>query len=537
MYSPAKWLISACYIFAALVTPASAQPVKGVTPSKQVNQTPPPNFIFILGEGHGWSSTSVQMDDRIGGSSQPDGLTPNLEKLAASGMRFSDFYATCPRCTPSRASFFTGISPAKLHMTYVNDKGGAGEGADRTGGGGRRKPGEPADADKRPPAATAPLLQRMNPPTPELELPAGVQTTGDTLKEAGYATAHFGKWHVGRVSPSRHGFDETDGANTNAGPGNNRTPNPGESKAITDRGIAFIEAQVKAGKPFFLQLSHYGAGTEEEVTPESLAEAKALLPNLKGKMLASAAGMRDMDKAIGRVMQRIAELGIADNTYIIFSTDHGSPGGGGGGGGGGRGGPGSEANAPLSRGKGSVQEGGVRIPFIASGPGIRAGSSSHVRATGMDLLPTLADLAGHPIHVEASHRDDRNVVEGGSLVPVLKGGTGGVKRPRQEIVIHFPHYDLGNGGPASAIYLGDYKLLRVDETGNRLLFDVSKDCAEKNDLAGKMPDKVKELEAALDAYLDAVHAQKATVNPAFKDDAPPATTPDRKKRDGGKGGG
>ncbi len=499
------------------------------SPPDRAGSAAAPNFIFILGEGHGWSSTSVQMDDRVPTSKQADGLTPNLEKLAAQGMRFSDFYATCPRCTPSRASFFTGISPAKLHMTYVNESGNQRDGKDRA-------KGRPAAPGKGQADADVPLLQRMIAPQPDMELPSGVKTTGDVLRAGGYATAHFGKWHVGRASPARHGFDETDGANNNDGPAHNAKPNPVESRSITDKGLAFMEAQTKAGRPFFLQLSHYSASNEDEVTPESLAEVKALMPGLKGKAMFTAAGMRDMDKAIGRVMQCVAELGIADRTYIFFSTDHGSPGGGGGGGGN-RGG--GEANAPLARGKGSVQEGGVRIPFIVRGPGIKPGTISHVRATGMDLLPTLADLARAPIAVDPKSKDEKLTIEGGSLVPVLKGGGDGtVKRPHEEIVIHFPHYDLGNGGPASAIYVGNLKLLRVDETGHRMLFDMSTDWAEKDDLAASKPDKVKELEARLDAYLDAVHAQRAVPNPAYgMGDPSTAPAPAGRKRGGGKGGG
>ena len=480
----------------------------GDAPATQPATARKPNFVFILGEGHGWSSTSVDMDSTPPSDARPAGLTPNLEAMAAQGMRFSDFYASCPRCTPSRASFFTGISPAKLHMTYVNEGGagkreGGGKGGKGGGKGGKAgndaaAPGDGADADKYP-------LLRMIAPSPEMELPADVKTTGDVLRGAGYATAHFGKWHAGRMDPTKHGFDMSDGPNTNQGPDRGEQPNPKQSTMITDRGIDFMRQQVKAGKPFFLQLSHYGCGSEEEATPESVAEVRKLMPQLQGKQLGSVAGMRDMDKAIGRVMAALKELGIADNTYVFFSTDHGTPGGGSA--------RGVGANPPLTGAKGSVSDGGIRVPFLVWGPGVKPDTTSHVRATGMDLLPTMLDLAGKPLP-KPDEPDARNVVEGGSLSSVLKnGGQGTVSRPREEIVVHFPHYDLNNGGPASAIFVGDLKLIRNYDTGKVSLFDIVKDPGESRDLAAKMPDKVKELEARLDAYLKAVDAQMPRPNP------------------------
>ena len=172
----------------------------------------------------------------------------------------------------------------------------------------------------------------------------------------------------------------------------------------------------------------------------------------------------------------------------------------------------NQANPPFSGGKGSVREGGIRVPLIVMGPGIQAGSVSHVRATGMDLLPTMLDLSGHPV-AKPANPDARNAIEGGSLVPVLKGaGKGDVKRSHEEIVIHFPHYDLNNGGPASALYLGDRKLVRNYDSGKVSLYDVSADPDESDDLAAKEPDRVKSLETRLDAYLKAVNAQMPTRN-------------------------
>jgi arylsulfatase A-like enzyme len=220
------------------------------------------------------------MDGEPPSHARPAGLTPNLEKLAADGMRFSDFYATAPRCTPSRTSFVTGISPAKLHMTYQNE-----------GGNSRREEG---NGDQY-------LLLKMVPPPVETTLPKGVKTTGNWLGELGYASAHFGKWHVGRQAPTAIGFDLSDGPNGNQGPDRGTAPNPEQCEVITDKGIAFMREQVKAGKPFYLQISHYGYGSEEEATPAAVAKARELVPGVGGKPLGAIAGQYDMDLQLARV--------------------------------------------------------------------------------------------------------------------------------------------------------------------------------------------------------------------------------------------
>jgi len=513
------------YVSAALVAVGSIGCALLAPPAQQAAPAAvkPPNFIFIQAEATGWSSTSVDMDGEPPSHARPAGLTPNLEKMAADGMRFSDFYVTAPRCTPSRTSFVTGISPAKLHMTYQNE-----------GGANRREEG---NGDQY-------RLLKMVPPPVETTLPKGVKTTGNWLGEIGYASAHFGKWHVGRQDPKAIGFDLSDGPNSNQGPDRGTAPNPVQCEVITHKGIAFMTEQVKAGKPFYLQISHYGYGSEEEATPAAVAKARELVPGVSGKPLGAIAGQYDMDLQLARVRDAVKELGIADNTYIFFSADHGAQGGGGGGGGRNS----RAANPPFAGAKGSVSEGGIRVPFIAVGPGIPAGVISRVRATGMDLVPTMRDLAGKPIE-KAENPDAQNAVEGGSLAPILKSkgdatgkgaGTGTVARTREEIVIHFPHYDLNNGGPASAIYLGDHKLVRNYDAKTVKLYDIAKDRGEANDIAAANAERVKELEARLDAYLKAIKAPMATPNTAATEGgaakegeaAQPA-----KPRGGGQGGG
>ncbi|MCU0784033.1 MAG: sulfatase-like hydrolase/transferase [Verrucomicrobia bacterium] len=426
----------------------------------------PPNFIVILGEGSGWTSSSVQMDDRNPASKGTGVRTPNLERLAAAGMRFSDGYAASPRCTPSRAALFTGKSPAQLHMTFVNE-------------GRRDSAGEVSGR-----------VLTLNAST---ELPAAEITTAEFLKRAGYATAHFGKWHVGRVSPSQHGFDESDGATGNGGPDNVAAPNPKQALAMTAKGIDFLERQVKVSKPFYLQLSYYPNQAERgkpQRRPEPTDDETLIV-----------------DQTLGQLLDAVGRLGLKGNTYVLYTTDHGTPG----------------RNPPLTGGKGMVWEGGLRVPFIIAGPGVKAGACSHVRVSATDLFPTFAELAG-------AREPLPDGIEGGSFADVLKNGGGGaVKRPREEFVVHFPHYDKDAIGPASAIYLGDWKLIRPHETGAVKLFDVAKDPGERRDLARELPDKAKELDARLTAYLTAMNAQLPKPNLNYD-----PIKPTEVKRGGGK---
>lgn len=435
-----------------------------------------PNFVVVLGEGHGWSSTSVQMDDAVPASKSATVSTPNLETLAKDGMRFADFYAASPRCTPSRAALFTGKSPAALHMTFV------GEG--RT--------------DNR-----GAVNGKLIPPDSSTELPTTETTIAEFLKSFGYATAHFGKWHVGRTDPSRHGFDESDGPTNNGGPDNVPIPHPKQLFGMTERGMDFMARQVKAGKPFYLQMSHYAfrhaeGRKQESVKPED------------GAPFDPAQAEADLDTAFGMILKKIEELGIAKTTYVIFTTDHGTPG----------------KNPPLAGGKGTVSEGGLRVPFIIRGPGIQPGTCSHVRAEGEDIFPTIAALAGATQTLPKG-------VEGGSLAAVLgNGGKGAVKRPREEFVVHFPHYDKDPAGPASAILLGDFKLVRVYETGAVRLFNIANDPGERRDLATELPDKAKELNLRLTEYLTSVNAQMPATNPNYDPAKPAETRPGGKQKAG-----
>jgi len=458
-------VICACVLFAVSVTVPSSAAGDG----KDIL----PNFVVIMAEAQGWSSLSTPMDDRVPDSKSEVNRTINLDRLAKAGMRFAEAYSASPRCTPSRASFFTGKSPAQLHMTFVREGRGDNNGAGRA-------------------------IQKVLEPQCILELPSTGITIGDLLKREGYATGHFGKWHLGQVSPAAHGFEESDGATNNDG----LTNNPIETSRMAERGIDFMARQVRAGKPFYLQVSHYPARGSADVMAATMAAVKQ---RLGGKLarraghdqrrVAEVAANQDMDESIGKLLTRIDGLGIAGSTYVIFTSDHGAQG--------------RDANAPLYSGKGTVWEGGIRVPLVIRGPGIEPGTDSRVRTIAADLFPTIAELA----HVKAPLPSG---IEGGSLVPVLKNaGAGEIKRSREELVFHFPHYDKDEYGPASAIILGQYKLIRFYASGARQLFDLQKDIGEKHNLAKQFPEKVKELDERLTAYSSAVGAQLPTPNPDF----------------------
>ncbi|NBV84804.1 MAG: sulfatase [Verrucomicrobia bacterium] len=428
-----------------------------------------PNFLVIMGEAQGWASASVQMDDQNPASKGRLVRTPNLEKIAAAGTRFAEFYAASPRCTPTRAAFFTGKSPTALHMTFVNE--------------GRKD--DPNDAGRK-----------VVPPHCTTELPESELTIAGLLKKEGYATAHFGKWHVGRANPNKHGFEENDGPNNNGGPEDVENPNPKQAFKTAESGMDFMARQARANKPFYLQISHYAGRGGADARPETYAEVRRRVTSDRdSRMVGPAAVNEDMDATLGMLVAKLEELGIAENTYFIYTSDHGAQG--------------HNDNGPLAGGKGTVREGGVRVPLILRGPGINAGACSHVRASTVDLFPTIAALA------QAKEALPRGI-EGVSLVPALKGDSAPVlSRPQEEFVVHFPHYDKDAQGPASTLLLGKYKLVRLYESGELRLYELAADLGETRDLAREQASLAADLDRRLSEYLKAVGAQMPTENPSY----------------------
>jgi arylsulfatase A len=423
-----------------------------------------PNIVFMLSDDQAWNGLSVAMHPDVAGSKGGIFHTPNLEKLAAQGMRFSAGYAPASVCSPTRISLMTGKSPAALHWTKA-----------------------------APPEAGHKLIEPRN----IRSIPASETTIGDILRKAGYATAHYGKWHIGGGGPAKHGFDESDGDTGNENAFQFKDPNPVDIFGMADRAASFMEKNSRARKPFFIQLSWNALHASENASQATLAKYERQLGGENRKRITTAAITEDLDTGVGRVMDAIERLGLTGTTYVIYMADNGAGG----------------SQKVLAGGKGGVWEGGIRVPFIVRGPGVKPNSWCHTRVVGYDLFPTFCEWAGVP-----SATLPRGI-EGGSIASLLKNdGQGDVKRPREELVFHFPHYQ--GDTPHSAIILGDLKLLHFYEDGHDELYDLSTDIGERHELAAQRPADMKRLRDRLDKYLAAVDAQQPTLNPNFNPNQP-----------------
>lgn len=423
-----------------------------------------PNIVFMLSDDQAWNGLSVAMHPTVAGSKGDIFHTPNLEKLAAQGMRFSAGYAPASVCSPTRISLMTGKSPAALHWTKA-----------------------------APPETGHKLIEPRN----IRSIPANETTIGDVLRQAGYATAHYGKWHISGGGPEKHGFDESDGDTGNENAYQFKDPNPVDIFGMADRAAAFMEKNSKASKPFFIQLSWNALHASENASRATLAKYEQQLNGENRKRITTAAITEDLDTGVGRVMEAIERLGLAGTTYVIYMADNGAGGG----------------KKVLAGGKGGVWEGGIRVPFIVRGPGVKPNSWCQTRVVGYDLFPTFCEWAGiAPSTLPKG-------IEGGSIASLLKNdGRGEVKRPREELVFHFPHYQ--GDTPHSAIFLSDLKLLHFYEDNHDELYDLSKDIGERHDLAAQRPAETKKLRERLDKYLADVKAQFPTPNPNFDPNQP-----------------
>ena len=400
-----------------------------------------PNIVLIIADDQGWNHLSVPMHDGIPGSGSDYFRTPNIERIAAAGMRFSSAYAGAPMCGPSRAALHFGKSAAQVMYSDSAD-----------------------------------------------EVQAESMTIGELMQSAGYATAHFGKWWPGPPDTNLQFYDNSDGAARNDDGNVNDPANPKDIFGITERAVAFMEASVGAGTPFYMQLSHYAPHLDFHALAETIEQWQGIEPGEIHTDPVYAAMTENLDTGIGRVLDKLQDLGVEDDTYVIYTSDHGQT-------------ANLSTNFPLTRGKGTLWEGGMRVPFIVSGPGVMSGTISHSRVVLVDLLPTFAELAG----ATESAPDD---LEGGSLVPLLHGRSDGeVRRAREELVFH---YSRPSGNPefraSSSIYLDNYKLLKFYDTGELLLFDIVEDPREQHELADRMPAIVEELHMRLTGYLDEVNA-------------------------------
>ena len=434
-----------------------------------VSASAQPNIVLILADDMSWVGTSVLMDPDRPDSRSDYHSTPSLERLASEGMRFTDAYAPHPNCSPTRLAIQTGKSPAQLNMTDIINR--------NTG---RYYEGHP-----------------MIPPQHINHIPHAEVTVAELLKRhrPGYATAHFGKWHLGGGGPGKHGYDQHSGTTSNA-EGGAGPPDPKRTGSVTSRAVDFLRHRSTAREPFFMQVSYYAVHLGIRAFDETVAEFEAKPRGERHNHPGHAAMTHELDEGVGRILDELDRRGLAEDTFVIFTSDNGSYLD--------QGANRISTNAPLRGQKASTWEGGIRVPLLVRGPGVEPGSVCRETVIGTDLYPTIAAMAD--VHAELSPR-----VEGTSLLGLLEnGGSGTLSRTFGRLVWHFPHYQTDKGTtPMSSIRDGNWKLVKLYQTGDTHLFDLSADIAESRDLKGAEPEIAARLERQLNSYLRAVDAPMA----------------------------
>jgi arylsulfatase A-like enzyme len=459
------------FAFLALSAFSSCAGPQGAAPAKW-------NVVLLLADDLGWRDLGCT------GSSFYE--TPSIDRLAAQGMRFTQNYAACNVCSPTRASILTGKHPARLHTTNFF--------------GGNRK-------------------GLLLPPEYRQSLPAQEITLAGAFRQAGYRTAIAGKWHLGGKGslPADHGFEVVFGAETK--PAGGPPQDPHYSTQLSTQAADFIEQS--KDRPFFLYLAfhapHVGLKTRPELQEKYRRKAAALAPagprevdagpGFKARAVQDHpvyAGMvEELDQAVDRVLRKLDALGLSERTIVVFTSDNGglstaegSP----------------TSNLPLRAGKGWNYEGGLRVPLIVRVPGrVPPGSLSDTPAISTDLYPTLLELAGiAPPPGQA--------LDALSLVPVLEARGGLPDRP---LTWHYPHYSNQGGRPSGALRSGSWKLVEWFEDGRVELFDLAADPGEERDLAPSQPERAAALRKQLADWRSAVGAQMATPNPKPVDPFPP----------------
>lgn len=446
-----------------------------------------PNIILILADDLGWAD--------LGCYGNMYHETPHLDRLAGKSLRFTDAYATCPVCSPTRASILTGKYPATLNLT------------DWIPGRQNRKGVQPTDV--------------LVPPNFEQQLNLEEFTLAEALKQQGYVTANIGKWHLGDTAhyPTHQGFDLNITGNHYGFPANYFYPYRNhwrknytfddlikegqEGEYLTDRlneeAIKFIGKN--KNKPFFLYLPHYAVHTplvskdglfnyftgKEQKVPESTFTN----PRYAGML-------KSLDEGVGSILDYLDNEGLTQNTIIIFTSDNGglsvqeakyTP---------------STSNAPLRQGKGYLGEGGIRVPLIIHWPGATRPGITEQVVNSNDLLPTI--LEG----LQISFNEYK--IDGKSFLQHLQPGE---KLAERSIFWHYPHYSNQGGKPSGAVRQGDFKLIEYYEDESLELFNLKEDPSESNNLAEQMPGKVKELHQLLQTWRDQTNAQMPSPNPMY----------------------
>jgi arylsulfatase A len=432
-----------------------------------------PNIIFILADDLGWH--------QLGCYGSKFYETPNLDRFAKEGMRFTDAYAAAAVCSPTRASIMTGKYPARLHLTdFIKGR---------------------SLTDKK-------LL------TPEWTpyLPLEEVTIAEVLKGAGYVCGHFGKWHLNKdkryklgrpMDPGSQGFDDVLTTHKpGAGPESKYEEDWHHVREITERSVAFVEKN--KDKPFFCYVTHNSIHRPEK-------EKKELIEKYRKKPDADndqeyghnnpiqAAMLETLDESVATILRKLDEINLSRNTLVVFFADNGHLG--------------PKDCKPLRGSKADLYEGGIRVPMIVRWPGVvKAGTRCSVPVISIDFLPTLLEAVG----VKVADPD----VDGRSLMPLLKR-TGKLKR--DAIHFHYPHYHGQSIAPSGVIRQGKYKLVEwfeksidgVNTPGALELYDLEKDLNEQNNLAPKMPRLAAQLHAKLKKWRKSVGAQEMLRNPEY----------------------
>ena len=417
-----------------------------------------PNFIILMTDDQSWVGTSLKMNPDDARTRSDFFLTPNVERLAETGMRFSRGYAPAPYCCPTRRSVLIGQTPAR-HIYQKDQRN---------------------------------WTTRYR---EQLSLPQMLKQA-----EPDYRTAHFGKWDMrfDHVSPEAMGYDLSDGDTSNETGGGKGSGGPAAQRdpkqifGITQRTCEFMEQQQRSGNPFFVQVSHYAVHLDIYYRDQTLAKVEKLKSGQKHSMPAFAAMTHDVDQGIGILMEKIHSLGLENSTYIFFLSDNG-----------GRNTlPGEPLrnlprNFPLRDGKGSVYEGGIRVPFIINGPGVQGGVVSHVPVTGLDIFPTMAALVGNKFELPEA-------LDGGDLTSIMMHrGKGNVSRGQPFLFFH----QAVARSPETALIMGDYKLVKTWNKNRLELFNISTDLEEAKDLSVRHVGKVEKMHHLMVNFLANIDAE------------------------------
>ena len=445
---------------------------------------PKTNVVLILIDDLGWRDLGCYGSDYY--------HTPNIDRLADEGVRFTDGYAACNVCSPTRAAIMSGKYPARLLLTQWLPSG-----------------------------RWSRTRHKMREGRYVSNLPLEEVTIAEAMREAGYRTAFLGKWHLGTQTyyyPEHQGFDVNIAGRDYGAPGSyfypfkgswripttgktlhKETPLPGKTgDYLVDRLAEEAERFIRdsADKPFFLMLSHYAVHTPLRGKRDKVARYEQVAKDKRQGNPAYAAMVESVDDSVGRVMKTLRELKLDDRTLVIFTSDNG-------------GFAKATDNSPLRANKGSNYEGGIRVPVITKWPGhAKPGSVSHDPVTSTDFYPTILAATGQELR---PHQH----VDGRSLVPVL---TGNGSVDRNAIYWHYPHYNQHpQSFPSGAIRAGDWKLIEAFETGELSLYNLANDIGETDELSAKEPAKVAELHAKLKAWREQVGADPMRPNPEFID--------------------